>query len=655
MSTSTPRPRLSGYDGLTLEEREIVADLVADPQSPSWRAHCFSLGYLWFDRERTPEALAEIGMDLAQELDRSPPALISELLMGFATAREDTRQNEWSDHWRKRVAELDGLHRIISAANSSRSLAASLQTVAETVADVMNTDVCSVWLFDRDTGKLFLRATKGLNRDAIGKMSMRLGQGISGLAGQAGRPIVVPDVRRDPRFHIDPQLDEQRYGSMVCVPIILFARYEGDVGGDQLQGVISVQSVAPRDFIDEEVHFLEVVAGELAFFIANFQRYKETDERLHQKIRELTMLQKVSAAMASTLDLQRVLQLIAEQAVTLSHVDRADIFRSDERGEHITLLASYGGRWDERLRRVIIKAISDEHPVAVVNAYDDSRFPELAAVAYTEGYHSLFCVPLQIGKRTIGAITLYSREQRHFNYEEVHLLSTFANDAAVAIENARLFKEVRNSLRIKSTLLQEMHHRVRNNLQTISALLEMQRRRLEPGSRGAVALAQSAGRIQAIADVHNFLCREDVDVTTIQEIAQRVVANVEAGLVGEAPVRFAVLGERLTIAAREATVVALIINELLDNALSHGLAAEGGTIEVESRLEGHDVVMEVRDDGPRHPVGPARPSSGLGMSIIETLATTDLGGSFNFTRDDHWSRARIRFPYVPPVTELRDG
>ena len=655
MSTSTPRPRLSGYDGLTLEEREIVADLVADPQSPSWRAHCFSLGYLWFDRERTPEALAEIGMDLAQELDRSPPALISELLMGFATAREDTRQNEWSDHWRKRVAELDGLHRIISAANSSRSLAASLQTVAETVADVMNTDVCSVWLFDRDTGKLFLRATKGLNRDAIGKMSMRLGQGISGLAGQAGRPIVVPDVRRDPRFHIDPQLDEQRYGSMVCVPIILFARYEGDVGGDQLQGVISVQSVAPRDFIDEEVHFLEVVAGELAFFIANFQRYKETDERLHQKIRELTMLQKVSAAMASTLDLQRVLQLIAEQAVTLSHVDRADIFRSDERGEHITLLASYGGRWDERLRRVIIKAISDEHPVAVVNAYDDSRFPELAAVAYTEGYHSLFCVPLQIGKRTIGAITLYSREQRHFNYEEVHLLSTFANDAAVAIENARLFKEVRNSLRIKSTLLQEMHHRVRNNLQTISALLEMQRRRLEPGSRGAVALAQSAGRIQAIADVHNFLCREDVDVTTIQEIAQRVVANVEAGLVGEAPVRFAVLGERLTISAREATVVALIINELLDNALSHGLAAEGGTIEVESRLEGHDVVMEVRDDGPRHPVGPARPSSGLGMSIIETLATTDLGGSFNFTRDDHWSRARIRFPYVPPVTELRDG
>lgn len=652
MSTSVDRQALRRYIGLTPEELEIVAELVGDPQSPSWRAHCFSLGYLWFDHERTPEALAEIGMTLAHDLGREPSGVICELLMGFAAAREDSRYNEWGERWQKRVAELDGLHRIISAANSSRSLSASLQTVAETVADVIKIDVCSVFLFERDEGKLYLRATKGLNRDAIGKMSMTLGQGIGGLAAQEGRPIVVPDVRSDHRFHVDPRLQEERFGSMVCVPIILFARYDGDVGGDQLQGVISVQSAKPRNFTEEEVHFLEVVAGELAFFIANFQRYQQTDERLHQKIRELTTLQRVSAAIASTLDLQPVLSMIVEQAVTLSHVDRADIFESDERGERITLLASHGGHWDERLRRVILCAINDEHPVAVVGAYDDARFPELASVAYTEGYHSLFCIPLHIGARTIGAIALYSRAQRYFNYEEVQLLSTFADDAAIAIENARLFKAVRDSLRVKSTLLQEMHHRVRNNLQTISSLLEMQRRRLEPGSRGAAALAQSAGRIQAIADVHNLLCREDVGVTTIGEIARRIVDNVEAGLVGEAPVHFAVLGEPLPISAREATVVALIINELLDNALGHGLAAEGGTIEVETRFEGGDVVLEVRDDGPRHPTGPARQSSGLGMSIIETLATADLGGSFRFARDEAWARARIRFPYIAPATEV---
>ncbi len=643
---------LPHWSELSPEESEIVSELLADPESPSWRADCFSLGYLWFDHERSPEALAEIGLALAPDLNRAAPGVVSELLMGFAAAREDRKYNEWGDRWRKRVAELDGLHRIVSAANSSRTLAASLQTVAETVADVIGTDVCSIFLFDRDRNKLYLRATKGLNRGAIGEMGMALGQGIGGAAAQEGRPIVVPDVRRDRRFYIAPELDEQRYGSMVCVPIILFARLGDDFLGDQLQGVVSVQSIARRNFSEEEVHFLEVVAGELAFFISNAQRYQETDERLHQKIRELTTLQKVSAAIASTLDLQTVLQIIAEQAVLLSHVDRADIFQSDETGDQVILLASHGGHWDERLRRVIMRAIEDGHPVAVVSAYDDQRFPELAAVAYSEGYHSLFCIPLRIGSRIIGAIALYTHEQRYFNYEEVQLLSTFADDAAIAIENARLFKEVRNSLRIKSTLLQEMHHRVRNNLQTISALLDMQRRRLEPGSRGAAALARSSGRIQAIAAVHNLLCREDVGVTTIQEVAQRVIDSAKNALIDDSPVKFNVLGTPLPISSREATVVALIINELIDNALGHGMAAEGGTIEVDTRIQDSNVVMEVRDDGPIHPAGPARQSSGLGLSIIETLATADLGGGFQFVRDEAWARARICFPYVPPATEL---
>ncbi len=636
---------------LSPEENEIVAELLADPRSPSWRAHCFSLGYLWFDHERSPEALAEIGLGLAAELSRPVAGVVSELLMGFAAAREDRKYNEWGDRWRQRVAELDGLHRIISAANSTRTLSASLQTVCETVVDVIGADVCSIFLFEPDQNKLYLRATKGLNRGAIGQMTMALGQGIGGLAAREGRPIVVPDVRRDQRFYIAPELDEQRFGSMVSVPIILFARLGDDFVGDKLQGVVSVQNIARRNFSEEDVHFLEVVAGELAFFIANAQRYQATDERLHQKIRELTTLQRVSAAIASTLDLQTVLQIIAEHAVTLSHVDRADIFQSDETGENVTLLASHGGHWDERLRRVIMRAITDGHPVAVISAYDDQRFPELAAIAYSEGYHSLFCIPLRIGARTIGAISLYTREQRYFNYEEVQLLSTFADEAAIAIEHARLFKEVRNSLRIKSTLLQEMHHRVRNNLQTIAALLDMQRRRLEPSSPGAEAMAQSSGRIQAIAEVHNLLCREDIGVTTIQEVAQRVIARVRDGLVGESPIRFEVLGAGLPISSREATVVALIINELIDNALGHGLAVEGGMIQVEAWLQDTNVVMEVRDDGPLHPAGPARQSSGLGLSIIETLASADLGGAFQFQRDDAWACAKICFPYVAPSAD----
>lgn len=627
---------------------ELINELINDPASQAWRARCFCIGYMWHDEQRAPDELARLGLTIAPQIRHDSALFVSELLLGYAASREDSRSREWETRLVRRVAELDGLHHIVSAANSSLDLETSLHTVAETVANVMNTEVCSIYLFDRNTGDLTLRATHGLDRGAIGHVSVRLGEGATGWAAQEGQPLVIQDVTADPRFKIMPRLDERPYRSIVCVPIILFASSRDDFVGDQLQGVISVQTGGPRAFNEEEVHFLEVVAGELAFSVANAQRYQETDEKLRQKIRELSTLQRVSAAIAATLDLGTVLNLIAEQAVVLSSSDRADIFECDDDSQEIELVASWGGHWDERLRRIILRTIAEGHPVAIVNAYDDMRFPELAALAHSEGYHSLFCLPLRIGERIIGAIVLYTRQQRYFDYEQVQLLSSFADEAAIAIQNARLFKEAQRNLTIKSTLLQEMHHRVRNNLQTISALLTMQLRRLEPNSRGAEALMKSASRIQAIAAVHNLLCREDVGVTTVQEVARQVTDNAHAGLVGEAPVHFEVDGKALPISSREATVLALIINELVNNALSHGVAAYGGTIQIDAWRDQNQATLEVRDNGPTRPAAPPKSGSGLGLSILETLASADLNGEFSFSTDAEWSRGRVCWPYTPP-------
>jgi GAF domain-containing protein len=625
----------------------LLDELLTDASSQAWRTRCFCIGHVWHEEQRPSEELTRLALELTSLLDQDPVAIINELWIGYTAAREARRTHEWEHRLVRRVAELDGLHRIISAANSSLDLETSLQTVAHTVTNVMSTDVCSIFLFDRNTGNLTLRATYGLNHGAVGHVVVRLGEGATGWAAQEGQPLVIEDVYADPRFKVTPLLDERPYRSMVCIPIILFTTALDDVVGEQLQGVISVQERGPRAFNEEDVHFLEVVAGELAFSIANAQRYQETDERLHQKIRELSTLQRVTAAIAATLDLGSVLSTIAEQAVQLSSSNRADIFECDEDGKECHLIASWGGHWDERLRRVIMRTITEGHPVAVVSAYDDVRFPELAGLAQKEGYHSLFCLPLRIGERIIGAIALYTREQRYFDYEQVQMLSTFADEAAIAIDNARLFKEAQRNLKIKSTLLQEMHHRVRNNLQTISALLMLQYRRLDPESPGADALLTSANRIQAIAGVHNLLCRDDISVTSVRDIAQQVVDNAHTGLVGDVPVHFEIEGAPFLITSREATIIALIVNELVNNALSHGVAEHGGQIVINTYCEGDDAVIEVRDNGPSLPPVQPRQSSGLGLSIIETLISADLGGSFSFDRDDQWSRAMLRWPYTP--------
>ncbi|MFP4441177.1 MAG: GAF domain-containing protein [Chloroflexaceae bacterium] len=612
------------------------------------------IGAIWYAQGAAAEVLTELGLTLARRLKIPQGVVVSELLLAYGAAQEEQRTREWESHLLARVAELDGLHQIIAAANSTLDLDASLQTVVETVAQVVGVEVCSVYLHDKHRDELVLRATSGLNQAAVGQVTVRVGQAVTGWAAQLGQPVPVHDVWQEPRFIIEPQLGEEPFRSMLAVPILLFSAERFQFSPDQLQGVVCVQTCGPRDFTQEEINFVEVAAGELAFFIANAQLYQQTDERLHQKVRELTTLQQVSKRIAEQLGLREVLNLIVEKAVELARVDRADIFQSGEDGS-MQLVASFGGTGGEGVRNFVAQTVHSDRSLAVVNAFQDSRFPELAEIAAREGFLSLFCMPLHAREQTIGSICLYTRQPHHFDYEQVRLLSTFADEAAIAIENARLYDDSQRALAVKSAMLQEMHHRVRNNLQTISALLAMQLRRLDANSAGAKALRESAARIQSIAAVHNLLCREDVGMTTVEAVARQVVESARMSLVTfDRPVEFAVDGEGVPIGSRNATVLALTINELISNALTHGLSVEGGCVEIDAAVTDDIITVEIRDDGPRHP-RPTEPphSSGLGLQIIETLVSDDLSGHFELVPGDEWMRAIVRFPRRK--TEDSDG
>jgi GAF domain-containing protein len=624
----------------------IAIEQALAPQSQfERRASLRSLGALWFQIGGEPEVLAELGFALAERGAIDPGMALAELLMAYGAARDENRTREWEEHLVRRMAELRGLHRVISAANSTLDLDTSMQTVVETVAEVMGVEACSVYLFDKNTETLILRATHGLNQAAVGQVRLALGSGITGWAAREGRPIAIADVLREPRFHAEPALDEDRFRTMLTVPIVLFSAERFHIGSDRLQGVIAIQTRGPRDFTAEEINFVETVAGELAFFIVNAQLYQQTDEQRHQKVRELTTLQHVSKRIAEQLNLEEVLKLIVAKAVELAHVDRADILRYDEEGL-LQLAVTQGGHYSQPMMEFIAGAVRNGRPLAVLNAYNDTRFTHLAQLAAAEGFTSLFCMPLHARGRTIGVICLYTVEARHFDYEQVRLLATFADEAAIAIENARLYAESQRALNIKSAMLQEMHHRVRNNLQTISALLNMQLRRLPTADASSSALRDSIARIQAIAGVHNLLCREDVGVTTVEAVARQIIESVQVSLVSpERPIFFQVIGETANVGSRDATVLAIVMNELISNSLSHGLAREGGSVVVDTQLSEESIIVEVRDDGPSHDA-PSEPStgSGLGLQIIRTLVIEDLEGRFDLYRQNGWMHARIEFP-----------
>src|SRR5437763_16868085 len=145
----------------------------------------------------------------------------------------------------------------------------------------------------------------------------------------------------------------------------------------------------------------------------------------------------------------------------------------------------------------------------------------------------------------------------------MQLVITFANEAAIAIEHARLYEETRRGLELKSILLRELHHRVKNNLATVGGILSLQRRRTKsPEVRHT--LAESVNRVQGLAATHDLLAHEDVSEAKVEDIARKIVGVANANLrPPEKHITFEVEPCHIVLNSRSVTILALVINNLV--------------------------------------------------------------------------------------------
>ena len=181
----------------------------------------------------------------------------------------------------------------------------------------------------------------------------------------------------------------------------------------------------------------------------------------------------------------------------------------------------------------------------------------------------------------------------------------------------------------KDATIREIHHRVKNNLQTISSLLRLQARRLTH-PEAIAAVGESVRRIRTIALVHEALSREPGDDVTFIEIVRPLLRLAEEGLQSaDRPVRFTVRGDGGRIPAAIATPLSVVLTELLQNAVDHGFpeGSGGGSVTVRLDNSGAELQLSVIDDG-RGVDGSFRleDATGLGLSIVRTLVTTELNG-----------------------------
>lgn len=205
--------------------------------------------------------------------------------------------------------------------------------------------------------------------------------------------------------------------------------------------------------------------------------------------------------------------------------------------------------------------------------------------------------------------------------------------ALVLVEDLTDARRREAEIRVKEATIREVHHRVKNNLQTIASLLRIQARRTD-SVEAKHALAEATERVASMAVVHDLLAGSDEERVDFLEVARTVVGLVSRGLLGEqSDIQVVVSGSTGQVDAPVATALALAVAELAHNAIEHGFgAADTGTVDVTARRVPGELVLTVRDDGVGLPADfDARTSANLGLEIVRTVVEKDLHGTLGFS------------------------
>jgi len=218
-----------------------------------------------------------------------------------------------------------------------------------------------------------------------------------------------------------------------------------------------------------------------------------------------------------------------------------------------------------------------------------------------------------------------------------------APDGSVTLcVDVSVLRERERRLVTKDATIREIHHRVKNNLQTVAALLRLQSRRMD-NPEAKAALKEAVSRVQSIAVVHEILSQSYDETVRFDAVADQLLAMVGDVAAASGTVRSRREGSFGLVPADAAASLALALTELCQNAVEHGLGSSSGSVLVKPRREGGTLIFDVVNDGKPLPddftIGA---TNSLGLSIVTTLVE-DLGGTFTLTNnpDGRGTTARI--------------
>lgn len=531
----------------------------------------------------------------------------------------------------EREAEAEALRRVGEATGSAFDLEELLKVTADIAIQVTGTDSCQVYLYDKERDELVLRAADETGQSLIGKIRLKLGEGITGWVARERKHVaVIENATQDHRFKYFPEMREEEYQSMLSVPL---------VHNNEVLGVINVRTRRPTAYTRNQVRLLSGIANHVAGSIQKARRTRQLQKTADQ----LHTLSEVSQAIASNIYIDELLHLFVQMTARTMNYKICTVMLVDYDTNELVIKATqsqsveYTKKPNLKVGESIAGRAAAEGRVLTVpdvKRHAEYRFPDIAERA---GLCSLISVPLIFKGSVLGVLNCYTEKPHLFTKEEIAILQALCAQAALAVEHAKLM--------VKSAVIQEMHHRVKNNLQQIASLVRLQMH-FSKYTSVEQAMTDTLNRILSIAAVHELLSRDDLDSVSVKKVTEQILHATKQSVVPPGKsISFQVEGPEIHLPLSKATSLALVINELVQNAVEHGFRSrDTGRIWIRLEEDENNVQVTVFNDGEPLPEGfdPGRAHS-LGLRIVNDLVRGGLGGTFVMENSDG-ILAKVSFP-----------
>jgi hypothetical protein len=360
---------------------------------------------------------------------------------------------------RQRANEQEALRATMADLAARHELSELLQAVLERAVQLLNVSHGELAIFDDERQELEVAASYNVGKKDTTGTRMAMGEGAMGQVALTREALIIPDYQR--WSGRSEQYAQVEFFGVMVAPLML---------GRQLVGTIAVMDRNPeRAFREDDLRLLELFAPQAAIAIENARLFAVERRRAEEQQALLDTMKDL----AGQLELSKVLQGVLERAVSLLHVTGAELATYDEVNRDLVIVASHNMGTDAVGARIALGdgamgRVSQTHESLIIPHYQEW---EGRSAQYSRStVQSVMAAPLLIGKRLVGAIaSVHSDPKRVFGREDLRLLELFAPEAAIAIENARLYTAVQNQRQYFAELVRkspvaivtiDMNHRV---------------------------------------------------------------------------------------------------------------------------------------------------------------------------------------------------